>query len=428
MSVANSPAHSPVPSRPVTPALKRGAMCITQSRAGSPAPTRPSTPASKPNVKFAANNSIKSPPSSRPGTPRSKPNAAPAADNPEAPTAPTRPGPRPTPSETGSVNIPLLARICDDIRASVVSHRTTGRWPHITALCGLLSAFLGDEDSPQTRIGLDTIRACRLDRLLDDILDPANRPIESPISREFAELERMARRLQRKWMGRFGEDYSALDDVRCREMTRTGRMRGVRFDTSGRPGWKVVGGDPPSDRGLETGNWFVSMAGAYIQGMTGDSIENLSFGGTKVLPILWGKEEVMGPDHPDLVRYVRDGKYGDMIFSLISHVGRRVHLLRGYKLRSPFAPAAGIRYDGVYTLRSYALKLDPQTETYRMTLTSDRVPGQIPLETLKIVPRPAELDDWRLCDRIEEKEMIRAGRGRKYAAWRREEHCVNVSV
>lgn len=56
-----------------------------------------------------------------------------------------------------------------------------------------------------------------------------------------------------------------------------------------------------------------------------------------------------------------------------------------------------------------------------MTLTGDRAPNQVPLETLRSVPRPAELDDWRLCKRIEEREMYNAGRGHEYAEWKMQE-------
>lgn len=74
-----------------------------------------------------------------------------------------------------------------------------------------------------------------------------------------------------------------------------------------------------------------------------------------------------------------------------------------------------------YNLRSFALKLDPQTDVFRMTLTGDRAPNQVPLETLRSVPRPAELDDWRLCKRIEEREMYNAGRGHEYTEWKMQE-------
>lgn len=73
-----------------------------------------------------------------------------------------------------------------------------------------------------------------------------------------------------------------------------------------------------------------------------------------------------------------------------------------------------------YILRSYGLKLNPQTELYRLTLTTERMPGQVPLETLLSIPKPADIDDWRLCERIEEMEMRRAGRAREFEEFKHE--------
>lgn len=53
-----------------------------------------------------------------------------------------------------------------------------------------------------------------------------------------------------------------------------------------------------------------------------------------------------------------------------------------------------------------------------MTLTGDRAAGQIPVSTLRAVPRPAELDDWRLCARIEKRAMQKAGKGAEYDEWK----------
>lgn len=74
------------------------------------------------------------------------------------------------------------------------------------------------------------------------------------------------------------------------------------------------------------------------------------------------------------------------------------------------------------------MKRDPVTGVYRLTLTGDRVPDQTPLQTLRAVPRPAELDDWRLCGRVEEREMRKAGRGDEYAEWKRKEKGDSIGL
>lgn len=86
------------------------------------------------------------------------------------------------------------------------------------------------------------------------------------------------------------------------------------------------------------------MACVYRHGVEGDSLEHLSINGTRVLPLLWGREDSI---NAELVRYVREGTASEMMYSLLTHVGRPSYLLRGYQLRSPFAPSVGIRYDGM---------------------------------------------------------------------------------
>lgn len=137
----------------------------------------------------------------------------------------------------GTINIPVLARICDDIRATILSYRPPGPWPHLTELCGLLSAFLADEEIPKRHIALETIRACRLDKLLDDILEPEHHPRNGEGDEEFSGLVLKACKLQRTWRERFREDYDELDDIRCKEMLTVGRLKGLKFIVEGEPRW-----------------------------------------------------------------------------------------------------------------------------------------------------------------------------------------------
>jgi hypothetical protein len=79
--------------------------------------------------------------------------------------------------------------------------------------------------------------------------------------------------------------------------------------------------------------------------MVGGSIQTLAtYNGTKLLPLLEGKEVDVGRN---TVKYTRHGTAAQMVPSLLSNIGQRVHILRGHELRSPYAPSAGIRYDGM---------------------------------------------------------------------------------
>lgn len=142
------------------------------------------------------------------------------------------------PSEVvGTINIPILARICDDVRATILSYRSPGTWPHMTELSGLLAAFLADEDIPDRHISLETIRACRLDKLVDDILEPEHHPRDCAGDDEFTGLVARACKLRKKWEARFREAYDELDEVRCKEMLTVGRLQGLRFCLNGTPRW-----------------------------------------------------------------------------------------------------------------------------------------------------------------------------------------------
>ncbi len=63
-----------------------------------------------------------------------------------------------------------------------------------------------------------------------------------------------------------------------------------------------------------------------------------------VLPLLTGQEEPVGDR---ALKYIREGRASDMHTPLISQVGRQIRILRGYRLKSVWAPEVGVRYDGL---------------------------------------------------------------------------------
>lgn len=53
-----------------------------------------------------------------------------------------------------------------------------------------------------------------------------------------------------------------------------------------------------------------------------------------------------------------------------------------------------------YVIRQYGTKLDEPTNVYRLELTLERVREQTAMELLKKVPRPSQLDDWKLYENL----------------------------
>jgi hypothetical protein len=80
--------------------------------------------------------------------------------------------------------------------------------------------------------------------------------------------------------------------------------------------------------------------------MVGNEEERLSKGkyGVSVLPLLTGQELVLDDGK---VRYIRNGMSTDMHGSLLTSIGKQLRVLRGFQLRSGYAPQAGVRYDGL---------------------------------------------------------------------------------
>ncbi|PFH60652.1 hypothetical protein XA68_10564 [Ophiocordyceps unilateralis] len=134
------------------------------------------------------------------------------------------------------------------------------------------------------------------------------------------------------------------------------------------------------------------------------------------LPLLSGREDLDSPS--GVTQYMRQGQLADMHLALLSQVGTPIRILRGYCLRSQLAPRAGMRYDGLYSLRRYSLKLHQETGLYRVVLTLERVPGQRPMAEVAAIPLPSQLDDWQLFEKYEG-EMVRQMRGEQgFLEWK----------
>jgi hypothetical protein len=109
-----------------------------------------------------------------------------------------------------------------------------------------VSAFLQDEETPSMHVNFETIKACRLDKLLEDILDPKHHPRKPP--EELRELVDKARLLRGRWMARFGGDFFAIDEMRGEELRQTGQLKDLYFSMEdGRPGWRIRTGRRLSD-------------------------------------------------------------------------------------------------------------------------------------------------------------------------------------
>ncbi|GJC90171.1 hypothetical protein ColLi_13009 [Colletotrichum liriopes] len=307
-----------------------------------------------------------------------------------------------------------LLELCDSVRMSLSQEKSLG--PHADRIQGLLESALREELRHAPSLDFETLEYARLDKLLADILDPDHRP--SPLPLRFRADMAVAESLQKMWRARFREQYFALDQVRQRSLSAGGEMRDIHFTAAGMDpleSWTVRNScrDPISElegnQQFEPGHWWLNLACAHRDGILGTAVEKPTKGkyGVTALPLLTGREEhVRG----NLYRYVREGRLSDMHVSLLTQVGTQIRILRGYRLKSTLAPQAGVRYDGLYTIRQYGNKLDAATDKYRLELLLEHVDGQKSLEQVQQVPRPSQMDDWQTFKKVEA-EMVRQRKG-----------------
>ncbi|KAH7188442.1 PUA-like domain-containing protein [Fusarium flagelliforme] len=307
-----------------------------------------------------------------------------------------------------------LREMCDSIRSNLHDGRPEPRWEE---LMGFLKAVLRDENDGSRAIEFETIRNTHLDKLISEIINPRYRHPRVPT--RFTTDIQLAERLERKWIERFRGPYFHIEQHRYRELSRHGRLRDVTLNLDAEnpeDRWQANDGETLSEMEgnleIEPGHWWLNLACAHRDGIVGSNREKPTKGkyGVAALPLLTGQENI---DYDDgAIRYVRQGRIRDIHVSLISQVGATFRILRGYRLRSPFAPKAGIRYDGLYTIRRYSQWFNEVSERHHMMLTLERVSDQQPIEDVLNIPRPSELDDWDLYQKYES-ELIKQKRGDK---------------
>lgn len=147
-------------------------------------------------------------------------------------------------------------------------------------------------------------------------------------------------------------------------------------------------------------SWWLNIACAHRDGIVGTAFQEATKGryGNAALPLLTGMEE----DFPDgKTVYIREGKAYEMHPSLISQCGQKIRILRGFRLKSMRQPRAGVRYDGLYIIHNWSIKLNINTDLYTLRLTLERVRGQKSMDEVIKIPKPSQLDDWKIYEQLE---------------------------
>ncbi|KAK4180033.1 hypothetical protein QBC36DRAFT_49776 [Triangularia setosa] len=350
-----------------------------------------------------------------------------------------------------------LLSLSDTIRTSLSENGTLG--PEAGKLASFLEWALASETAHphhpnhDHRIEFKTIQHAHLDKLISEIIFTGK---EIPNPRwPLSQSVDLAEQLQRTWQARFRARYFMIDENRTTQLVkRGGALQGVCWSNSfssptspispktvvppfaattqkkqqpwqvTQPKLRVDDGKPTagegqleSDDSFQTGDWWLTMPCARRDGMVGTEEEKVSKGRYNVftLPLLSGKEEdIYGQG--TTTRYVRTGGLRDMHVELLGLVGKQVRVLRGYLLQSGMAPRVGVRFDGIWKLASYRHKLDLGTGEYKLELSLERISGQTPMREVLKVPRPSQMDEWNLFEKLEaDKVRQTAGEAAAYA-------------
>ncbi|KAK0711669.1 PUA-like domain-containing protein [Lasiosphaeris hirsuta] len=317
-------------------------------------------------------------------------------------------------------NPKALLEFSDSVRRSISEKsRFAPPGPELERLSLFLETALDEETRGVPTLDFTAIKTARLDKLVADMISWGTRiTTVSAKSRAFIDN---AARLQRAWRTRFRSLYFMIDEIRTVDLATSGSLREVSFitptrtDTAVPNAWRASEMEPVSsiegNLHFRVGQWWLNMACAHRDGIVGSELEKPTTGryDNSALPLLTGREEQVGEGR---VKYHRQGRLlSDMHVSLLCHTGRNIRILRGYRLRSSYAPRAGVRYDGLH-------RLDTPTETYSLELVLERSEGQLPMEDVMKIPMPSQLDDWRLFEKLEA-ENIRQTTGEQEALeWR----------
>ncbi|RYC61282.1 hypothetical protein CHU98_g4910 [Xylaria longipes] len=254
-----------------------------------------------------------------------------------------------------------LLDLSDSVRAGLLNGHVFS--PDAESLSSFLETALKDEERRYPTLNFETIEYARLDKLLSEIIQCIDTIKTSDLSPDFLLRLRVnvsqAKNLRRAWRRRFREQFFMIDQHRAAVLVKGGRLKDVSFNSS---------------LDYDLGKWQTMR----VSGPVSEVEANLQF----------------EPGHAPTA----DRLGGD---DSSQHGRTKNSDFRGYKLKSIFAPEAGVRYDGLYVIRQYGYKFDSSINKYRLDLTLERATDQRPFEDIRKIPKPSQLDDWTLYEKLE---------------------------
>ncbi|KAI9701184.1 MAG: hypothetical protein M1836_001853 [Candelina mexicana] len=151
--------------------------------------------------------------------------------------------------------------------------------------------------------------------------------------------------------------------------------------------WLLSGGDLEraytiGHSGFEVGDWWIETTYAYQDGIIDDSRDGITADEDGAYAIVVRDDHEIDSGRPDMMVYRATGT-GRGKFMLMRNLNSRacVRVLRSSRSKSEWAPRAGVRYDGLYVVTGYGVKLDTiQKDEWVYTFRLSREEGQPSME------------------------------------------------
>ncbi|MCJ1397322.1 hypothetical protein MMC11_000514 [Xylographa trunciseda] len=169
--------------------------------------------------------------------------------------------------------------------------------------------------------------------------------------------------------------------------------------------WSVEGRNGPSyamrtgHNGFNVGDWWIKPAAAYRDGIIHGSTNGITADVDGAYAIFMTDNEEAETSEENVFRYWASPKDPGCL-QLMSNVHSRelVRVLRSWRLDSRLAPKAGLRYDGLYRVSGYGVKLKVNVvgeDEWQYTFVLERYRDQVGLDRAICHPTADEMDDWR---------------------------------
>ncbi|KAL9584001.1 MAG: hypothetical protein Q9212_002384 [Teloschistes hypoglaucus] len=147
--------------------------------------------------------------------------------------------------------------------------------------------------------------------------------------------------------------------------------------------------------GFQVGDWWLNCAAACFHGI----VDNLQYHITADEEVAYAialtldtERDSFQDDSFSYAPHSSDPGIFKLMATINGEQRKVVRVLRSWKLRSPLAPRVGLRYDGLYRVAGYSVKLEK--ESWRYNFHMKREAGQESLEKALTIPNADQLDDW----------------------------------